>query len=199
MGSYLYSAPEQFASELDDPRLDLYAWAAVFFELLTGQPLGQLLTGESSELSFVTLLLYYSTSRDDELPASFFADRGLPQQLVPILQKALRQNPECRYTSAEELLTDLSDAQRVLTIPDDKAEAHYRLGMERWENGDLQGAVEHLEKVGPEAQQFQRALTSLEDIYDIMGNRAFRRMNWLKAIEYWRAAMYAQNRKRTSE
>jgi serine/threonine protein kinase len=118
MGSFLYSAPEQFASELDNPRSDLYAWAAVFFEMLTGQSLVKSFTQETStETSFLALLQYYRSPGHDEFPLSFFAERGIPPELGEILQKALRRDPARRYSSAQEVETDLLQARQRLASP----------------------------------------------------------------------------------
>jgi serine/threonine protein kinase len=118
MGSFLYSAPEQFASELDNPRSDLYAWAAVFFEMLTGHSLVKSFTQETStETSFLALLQYYRSPGHGEFPLSFFAERGIPPELGEILQKALRRDPARRYNSAEEVETDLLQARQRLVGP----------------------------------------------------------------------------------
>jgi len=102
MGTYPYTAPEQFDGSLNDPRLDLYAWAVVFFEMLTGKPFAQVLTGESGKVSLQALVQYYRTSSEDKLSIAFFTDQGIPQEFAAILQKALRRDPRRRYQSAQE-------------------------------------------------------------------------------------------------
>jgi serine/threonine protein kinase len=185
LGSYLYSAPEQFSSELNDPRSDLYALAAVFFEMLTGQPLGQILTGKDSNVSFEALLYYHYTSRNTELPASLLLDRGVPPQLVPILQKALRRDPESRYRSAEELQTDLMHAEMLLANSGASTEERYLLGIKCWKHGDLQDAVEQLKKIPREAKHFSKAQSALAAIYDELGDRYFAKLRFIAAIKHW--------------
>ncbi len=185
LGTYLYSAPEQFASELNNPRSDLYAWAAVFFEMLTGESLVQSLTGGSDEVSFLALLKYYRTSPDEQLPDSFFSSRGIPPELIGILQKALRKDPEGRYQSAEELYSDLSRAHAILTVPSGGAATRYHLGMERWAQRNLAGAIEQLAGLSPEAAEFALAQQALARIYDELGNRYFARLRFIKAIKSW--------------
>jgi serine/threonine protein kinase/predicted MPP superfamily phosphohydrolase len=183
LGTYLYSAPEQFASELNDPRSDLYAWAAVFYEMLTGESLVQSLTGELSEVSFLALLKYYRTSRDDELPASFFTARGIPDELVPLLQKALRKDRERRYQTAEELERDLDRVQETLVRP--SSGVKYLLGMEQWQNGRPQSAIAQLEEIPSTANEFPDAQKALAKIHDELGNRHFLRLHFIAAIKHW--------------
>jgi serine/threonine protein kinase/predicted MPP superfamily phosphohydrolase len=185
LGTYRYSAPEQFASELNDPRSDLYAWAAVFFEMLTGESLVQNLTGESDGVSFMALLQYYRTGRDDELPAPFFADRGIPQEIIPLMQKALRKERESRYQSAEEVQEDLIRVRKMLTEPDPKAMMPNRLEVKQWENDELQAAIERLHEISPAEAEFGEAQAALAIIYDELGNRSFRRLRFIQAIKDW--------------
>jgi serine/threonine protein kinase/predicted MPP superfamily phosphohydrolase len=188
LGTVLYSAPEQFVSELDNPRSDLYAWAAVFYEMLVGESLVQSLTGDSEDLSFMALLKYYRTSRDQELPPSFFTERGVPEALVPLLQRALRKDPESRYQSAEEVQKDLAYAQETLATSTAKAEACYRLGMERWLSGQLQDAVEQFEQIPPGTPEFLEIQPALGKLYDQLGNRYFSRLRFIRAIKSWSAS-----------
>jgi serine/threonine-protein kinase len=185
LGTYRYSAPEQFASELNDPRSDLYAWATVFFELLTGESLVQNLTGEPNGVSFMALLKYYRTGRDDELPAPFFTDRGIPQEIVPLMQKALRKNQENRYQSAEEVQEDLVRVRKMLTEPDPKAMMPNRLEVKQWEHDELQAAIERLQEISATEAGFGEAQMALAMIHDELGNRSFRRLRFLQAIKDW--------------
>ena len=136
----------------------------------------------------MALLKYYRTSRDRELPASFFAERGIPQGLVPILQKALRKEPESRYQSAEEVERDLARAQETLETSGAQAEACYRLGMERWMTGQLQDAIEHFEQIPPGTAEFLDAQPALVKLYDQQGNRYFTRLRLVRAIKSWSAS-----------
>ena len=188
LGTVLYSAPEQFVSELDNPRSDLYAWAAVFYEMLIGESLVQSLTGDSKDLSFMALLKYYRTSRDQELPASFFTGHGVPEALIPILQRALRKDPESRYQSAEEVLRDLAYAQEKLATSGAKADACYRLGLERWLSGQLEDAVEQLERIPSGTREFLEIQPALAELYDQLGNRYFTSLRFIRAIKSWSAS-----------
>jgi serine/threonine protein kinase len=194
LGTYRYSAPEQFASELDDPRSDLYAWAAVFFEMLTGESLVQNLTGEADGVSFMALMQYYRTGRDAELPVAFFVDKGIPQEIVQPMQKALRKNRESRYQSAEELKEDLIRVRKLLTEPDPKAISPSRLEVKQWENDELQAAVERLQGISPTKGEYDEAQTALALIYDELGNRSFRRLRFIQAIKDWSESDRLQRR-----
>lgn len=185
LGTYRYSAPEQFASELNDPRSDLYAWAAVFFEMLTGESLVQNLTGERDGVSFMALLQYYRTGRDEELPAPLFTDRGIPQEIVPLMQRALRKKRENRYQSAEEVQEDLVRIRKMLTEPDPKAMMPNRLEVKQWENDELQAAIERLQEISATEAEFGQAQAALAMIHDELGNRSFRRLRFVQAIKDW--------------
>ncbi len=91
-----YASPEQLRAEVVDARSDIYSWGIVFFEMLTGEkPLESL---KNPTTFFPTI---------DEFPSSFFAKRGIPSQLITVLQKALHKDREFRYQSAADVLVDL--------------------------------------------------------------------------------------------
>ena len=96
----LYALPGQVNANLVDARSDLYSWAVVFFEMLTGE------TPAESLKDQVT----YSTI-PDEFPTPLFSDKGIPSQLITVLQKALRKAQELRYQSAGEVLADLESVK----------------------------------------------------------------------------------------
>lgn len=109
-----YASPEQLHLKIADDRSDLYSWAIVFFEMLTGQfPATSI-----KQPSFP----YYPSA--EEFPLSFFTDQGILQEIAVILQKALNEDVRKRYQSAEALLDDLkaiqipavSDIERCLLV-----------------------------------------------------------------------------------
>jgi Flp pilus assembly protein TadD len=133
----------------------------------------------------MALMQYYRTGRDDELSIAFFVDKGIPQEIVPPMQKALRKNRENRYQSAEELKEDLIRVRKLLTEPDPKAMVPNRLEVKQWENDELQAALERLQEMSPTEGEYDEAQMALAMIYDELGNRSFRRLRFIQAIKDW--------------
>ena len=110
-GTPQYLAPELFRSSRADPRSDIYALGATYYEFLTGRPpypalsLGAVLTqqlrGEIEPLS---------TFRDD-----------VPRWLAAIVFKCLRTDPAQRYQSCYELLRDLERGEQAHVTYETKA------------------------------------------------------------------------------
>jgi len=127
MGTWQYAAPEQIARDLNDFRSDLFSWAAVFLEMLTGTSLWDMLVGELQEVDLDVCLQKYLVRLKDEFPERFFVERGVPQEFIPVLQKALRKHPELRYQSVAGVQEQLDsiryslsiDIERVLTAGDE--------------------------------------------------------------------------------
>lgn len=88
-----YAPPEQLEAKEADARSDVFSWAVVFFEMLSG---------ENPDYSLKNPNTHFPTL--DEFPLSFFVDRGIPPQLAAVLQKALRHDQQLRYQSATEAL-----------------------------------------------------------------------------------------------
>jgi Flp pilus assembly protein TadD len=133
----------------------------------------------------MALLQYYRTGHDKELPAPFFTDRGIPQEIVPLMQRALRKKRENRYQSAEEVQEDLVRVRKLLTEPDPKAMMPNRLEVKQWENDELQAAIERLQEISALEAEFGEAQAALAMIHDELGNRSFRRLRFLQAIRDW--------------
>lgn len=71
---------------------------------------------------------------------------------------------------------------------DAEAEARSRLGIEQWEKGNWQGAVEQLGKIPPEARVFPSML-ALAQTYVALGHRERKAGQWRNAIEWWDKAL----------
>jgi serine/threonine protein kinase len=98
MGTKRYMSPEQAngLSEQANPNWDVWAWGVMAHELLIGEP------PESSKAPHKLL-----DPRIPDNPKPSTLKPGLPRELERILCKALARNPQGRYSSAQELATDL--------------------------------------------------------------------------------------------
>jgi hypothetical protein len=98
VGTPLYMSPEQARGEVVDARSDLYALAAVLFELVTGAP------------PFLdrTLATVYAQLLTAAAPtASSVADRPLPPELDAVLARALAKSRDERWPSVRAFLAAL--------------------------------------------------------------------------------------------
>jgi serine/threonine protein kinase len=105
LGTLVYAPPEQL-SGIVDARADLYSWAIVCFEILTGEaPETSLKKSDFPHLP-----------RQNEYPIQFFTDRGIPNELAEVMQKSLQTNPEKRYQSIKEVLEVLEALRSRISI-----------------------------------------------------------------------------------
>jgi tRNA A-37 threonylcarbamoyl transferase component Bud32 len=104
IGSPEYMAPELFASNLYDPRTDIYALGVIAFELITG------------ELPFRgdSLAVLYNQHVNTPVPGlkNFRADA--PEWLQHVVERMLAKQAYARYQSSDEVLADIT-RRRVLT------------------------------------------------------------------------------------
>jgi serine/threonine-protein kinase len=96
-GKVPYMSPEQARGEDIDARSDIFSTGVVLFELTTGR---RLFKGQSE---YETLKLI--CERDYPRPSDIRSD--YPEDLEPIVMKALAKDPAARYQSARELQADL--------------------------------------------------------------------------------------------
>lgn len=100
MGTLRYISPEQAAGEPVDRRADLYTFAVVLYELLSGQPL--IPDGETKEILHNIFNLVPPPLKD--------RNPGVPEALTPVLAKALQRMPEDRFQTGAELAEALHAA-----------------------------------------------------------------------------------------
>ncbi|MDX6611324.1 MAG: eukaryotic-like serine/threonine-protein kinase [Blastocatellia bacterium] len=105
VGTPLYLSPEQATSGTVDGRSDLFALGAVLYECITGQSAfsGSSLIEIGAQIIHVT----------PPVPSSLNA--RVPAELDRITMKALAKNPEQRYQTAGEIITDLKAAGEQLS------------------------------------------------------------------------------------
>jgi serine/threonine protein kinase len=98
-GTPNYIAPERVVSRVEDPRSDLYAVGAIWFELLTGR------LPFAGETMAAVLLAHIK----EEVPALEAAAPGLgaPRAVEAMLRRLMAKKPEDRWPNADVLMEDL--------------------------------------------------------------------------------------------
>jgi len=99
LGKYRYFAPEVVRGGAPSSRSDIFALAAVLYELVTGE---SLLVGTNFDEVYEELLQFSAEEAVER-------DPSIPEPLEPILLKALAAHPAVRYATAAEFLDDLTD------------------------------------------------------------------------------------------
>lgn len=97
VGTIAYMSPEQILGEAVDPRSDLFSLGVVLFEMATGQRPFQ---GKNSA-STIDSILHKDPGCLEDLQVK------VPGPLESVLARLLAKSPEQRYSSAEELISDL--------------------------------------------------------------------------------------------
>ena len=113
VGTIEYMSPEQALAKNLDQRSDLFSAGLIFYELLTGQ---MPFRADSAVASLLR------RTQERAVPISEI-DANLPQNLARIVSKCLETDPNLRYQSAHELLTELEGwqgqtAAATLQFPD---------------------------------------------------------------------------------
>ena len=96
LGTAGYIAPEQVRGRRADPRSDVFALGAVYFEMLAGRRAFQ----RDSAVETLGAVL-----RDD--PRKLSEAQKIPESLRPIVFRCLEKDPADRYQSARDLTMDL--------------------------------------------------------------------------------------------
>ena len=97
IGSVHYIAPEQARGEKTDGKTDIYSVGVMMYEMLTGQ----LPFDADSAVSVALMQLQANARRPREVNPS------IPEGLEEITVKAMQKNPDDRYHSALEMLSDI--------------------------------------------------------------------------------------------
>src|SRR6056297_436567 len=104
LGSVHYSSPEQARGGVVDKRTDIYSLGILIYELATKR----LPFDGDSEISIALQHIKGQVLNPSEI------NENLSPGLEKIILKSIRKNPEERYSSAFELLSDLDKAMRRL-------------------------------------------------------------------------------------
>ena len=108
MGTPYYMSPEQISGKKVDGRADLFSLGVTMYELLTGERPWK--GGEA-----IGTLFFQISS--DPWPDPLLIRPDLPKEIVPVIDKALRKNPEERFQTGAEM------AHAIRAVLDKRASA----------------------------------------------------------------------------
>lgn len=117
VGSPLYMSPEQIQSHEITTRSDIFSFGVVLYQMITGKlPF----YGEN-----INSVWYQVINEEPKVPSSL--NPVIPEMLDKIVAKCLAKDPDNRYQSANELLSDLHSCRKMLSLSSDSAEdgSHY--------------------------------------------------------------------------
>ena len=104
VGTVAYMSPEQARGERVDHRTDLWSLGVVLYEMLTGQ---RPFRGDHNQA------VIYSILNEEPEPVKK-VNPVVPPEMEHIVHRALKKNPDTRYSSAAETLKDLKQFQDKL-------------------------------------------------------------------------------------
>jgi serine/threonine-protein kinase len=107
LGTVGYLSPEQARGLPADHRSDIFAFGAVFYELVTGR---RAFHGATSVETMVAVIR-------EEPPPIADSGRSVPSEIEEIIRHCLEKDPADRFRSARDLVFALRLAERVLSRP----------------------------------------------------------------------------------
>jgi tetratricopeptide (TPR) repeat protein len=118
LGTVAYMSPEQALGQAVDPRSDLFSLGAVLYEMVTGE---RAFAGATPGAVFDRIL------NREPRRASRINPR-VPEELEAVLDRLLAKQPESRYASAAELVSDLTEVSRLPAVQDASSSASVPAG-----------------------------------------------------------------------
>ena len=106
IGSVHYISPEQARGEITDEKADIYSVGVMLYEMLTGR-----VPFDADNAVSVAIMQLQS---EPTAPREIKAD--IPEGLEEITLKAMQKEPESRYQSAAEMLSDIDEFKRNPSI-----------------------------------------------------------------------------------
>ncbi len=97
-GKVAYMSPEQAAGKKIDNRSDIFSCGIILYELVTGS---KMFSGDTLHI--------LSKVRNAEFDKPEETQKGLPDKLLKIIYKALEKDPERRFQSCSDMLTDIEE------------------------------------------------------------------------------------------
>ncbi|UCH66450.1 MAG: protein kinase [Ignavibacterium sp.] len=99
LGTAAYMSPEQAQGEKVDNQTDIWSFGVVLYEMLTGKlPF----PGDYEQAVIFSIL------NEDPKPVEKTSERQIPDNFKQVVMRCLQKSKEERYSSIEEVLTDLS-------------------------------------------------------------------------------------------
>ena len=108
IGTANYMSPEQARGKEVSAQSDIFSFGIVLYEMVTGQ---RAFKGENA-LDVIGAILHKEPTPLNQLSPE------LPHEIERIINKTLRKDPNARYQTAGDLLTDLKDAKQELEFND---------------------------------------------------------------------------------
>jgi serine/threonine protein kinase len=103
-GTYGYLSPEQCQEKDVDRRSDIFSFAVILYEMLSGRPLFKQMESDAGILNAIV---------NEDIPDITKGNPTVPRELGFILAKALQKTRERRYGSAAEMLDDMRRFQSM--------------------------------------------------------------------------------------
>jgi serine/threonine protein kinase/tetratricopeptide (TPR) repeat protein len=97
LGTVTYMSPEQARGEAVDHRTDIWSFGAIVYEMLAGVPPFR---GEYEQA-----VIYSILNNEPQAVTAIWPE--VPEGLARIIRKCLEKNPERRYSSVSELMSDM--------------------------------------------------------------------------------------------
>lgn len=112
-GTVAYLSPEQCREEEVDRRSDIFSFGIIMYELLTGKYLYKDLPNDAARINAIL---------NEPVPNIKEYNPDVPDELIAIVEKALKKNRDERYATAAEMLDDLHKFQyRLEYNPDSES------------------------------------------------------------------------------
>ena len=108
MGTVGYMSPEQVRGQLTDNRTDIFAFGAIFHEMLTGKRAFHKATAADT----------MSAVLNEDPPSVSDLNPAIPSSLAQLVGRCLGKNPELRFQSISELLPTLDALSHKLRYPE---------------------------------------------------------------------------------
>ena len=108
IGTANYMSPEQARGKDVGAQSDIFSFGIVLYEMVTGK---RAFVGENA-LDVIGAILHTEPTPLNQLTPD------LPHEIERIINKTLRKDPNTRYQTARDLLTDLKDARQELEFQD---------------------------------------------------------------------------------